>query len=660
MNNTSSLDAIVILLAVAVVVVAGFRRLNLPPILGYLLVGVLVGPHGWGWISDTADTRFLAEFGVVFLLFTIGLEFSLPQLYAMKKEVLGLGGTQVVLTTVAAGLLAWMFGMSPEGALVVGGTLAMSSTAIVTKQLTEQLELNSRHGRLALGILLFQDLAVIPFLILIPAMSGATDNSVALELLLALVKGALVLAVMVTAGKLLLRPLFYEIASAHSSELFTLTVLLFSLSAAWLTHLSGLSLALGAFLAGIMLGETEFRHQVEADIRPFRDVLLGLFFITVGMLLDIHTLPGIFPWVLLLLLALIVLKTLLIAGLSITAGAEKGVALRTGMVLAQGGEFGFALLALALKGDLLTPESSQIVLAAVIFSMALSPALIRYNGAVAKRFFAASYGVNRERSQEQVAAAARDLRDHIVICGYGRIGQNIARFAIQEDFDYVALDLDPIRVREALAAGEHAYYGDSTHAEILESAGLRRARVLVISFDDIHATYKILAQARELRPDIPILVRTRDDSNLEKLQKAGATEVVPETLEASLMLASHLLMLLDVPMRRVLRRVQDIRTDRYQMLRQFFHGQEHYDIAEAETLREGLHSVELPKGAYAVGRSLSELDLAACGVTVTDIRRNGVEGPPSEPNTVLEEGDVLVLYGAPEGLEHAEGVLLSG
>lgn len=650
----SRLYGIVVLLVVAVVIVAGFRRLRLPPILGYLLVGVLVGPHGWGWISDTDDTHFLAEFGVVFLLFTIGLEFSLPQLVAMKKEVLGLGSAQVLVTTIVAGLLAWMFGVSWQGALVVGGVLAMSSTAIVTKQLTEQLELNSRHGRLSVGILLFQDLAVVPFLVVIPALAGHTENSLALDLTLALIKGGLVLFAMLLFGTMLLRPLFYEITSSHSAELFTLTVLLFTLGAAWLTDIAGLSLALGAFLAGMMLGETEFRHQVEADIRPFRDVLLGLFFITIGMLLDVHTLPGILHWVIILVIGLVVMKTLLIMGLSMAAGAEQGVALRTGLVLAQGGEFGFALLALALSGGLMTAESSQIVLAALVISMALSPAVIRYNGEFAKRFCARSYGGSRERVQQEVVESAMDLDQHVMICGYGRIGQNVARFVEKEGFDYIALDLDPVRVKEARAAGQRVNYGDSTHAEILDAAGLRRARVLVLSFDDLRATLKILPQVRRIRPDIPILVRTRDDTNLERLQKAGATEVVPETLEASLMLVSHLLLLLDVPVRRVVRHVQDIRANRYQMLRQFFHGQE----PEAEASREGLHTVVLPKGAYAVGRTLGELTLN--GVTVTAIRRDGRRGPKPSAELRIHEGDIVVMYGTPERLEHAEAVLLSG
>ena len=656
--QNETLQEIMVLLAVAVLAVAAFRRLKLPPILAYLFVGVLVGPHGMGWIPDTEDTRFLAEFGVVFLLFTVGLEFSLPQLIAMRKSVIGLGGTQVLLTGVIVGFVALFWEVSLPAAFVIGCTLAMSSTAIVIKQLTEQLELNSRHGRLSVGVLLFQDLAVIPLLIIISALASDNNPSITATFGWALLKGAAAVLVLLAVGKWLLRPLFHEIASAHSAELFTLTVLLFSLSASWVTHVSGLSLALGAFLAGMVLGETEFRHQVEADIRPFRDVLLGLFFITIGMMLNINVLVDNFHWVLVIALSVSLLKILLVMALIIVTGGEKGVALRTGTVLAQGGEFGFALLSIGISAQLLEEQPAQIVLAAVVLSMALGPWLIRYNGWIAKRVFAASYSADRKEMEKDLASGTHDICEHIVICGFGRIGQNIARFLNQEDFKYVALDLDPVRVREARAAGDRVYYGDSTHRGILEAAGLLRARVLVISFDDPRATSKILNQAKALRSDIPILVRTRDDSNLERFQAQGATEVVPETFEASLMLVSHLLLLLDMPVTKIVRLVQTVRSNRYQMLREFFHGEEHGTLDH--TIREGLHSVTMTQNAHAIGQSLAEVKLEDSGVVITVLRRaNGTSLRP-RPKTRLREGDVVVLYGMPENLERAEAVLLKG
>ncbi len=658
--GASVLDAILVLLAVAVVAVAAFRRFNLPPILAYLFVGMLVGPYALNWIPESEGTRFLAEFGVVFLLFTIGLEFSLPQLIAMRREVLGLGGAQVALTSLAGGGIAWMFGMPLMAAAVIGGILAMSSTAIVIKQLTEQLEVSSRHGRLSVGVLLFQDVAVIPFLILIPVLASDSNASITVELGAALLKGVFVIGAMLAIGHWLLRPLFHIIAAQRSSELFTLAALLFALAAAWLTHLFGLSFALGAFMAGMLLGETEFRHQVEADIRPFRDVLLGLFFVTIGMLLDLASLPDIIHWVLLLVAAIIIFKVVLVTALSRLLGAAPGIALRTGIVLAQGGEFGLALLTLALAEGALAPGASQIVLAAIIITMLLSPFLIASNGTIAKRFYSESYLGNRESQVIEMEGHTERLEQHVVICGYGRIGQNIARFLDQEGFNYIALDLDPVRVRDARAAGEQVFYGDSTHIENLGAAGIGRAKVLVISFDDISRTTKILEQVKRLWPDLPVLVRTRDDANLDVLQQAGATEVVPETLEASLMLVSHLLLLLDVPVSRIVRNVQEVRSSRYQMLRGFFHGQETESLEEASAFRERLQSVELPKAAYAVGRALGTLKLRESGVIVTAVRRGGIKGHQPEPDMVLQAEDILVLYGSPEDLAHAETLLLQG
>ena len=648
------------LLAIAVLVLWLFRRLKLPPILGYIFVGILVGNPNLPWLSMSADTHLLAEFGVVFLMFTIGLEFSLPKLLTMRSTVLGLGGAQVLLCTFVAGILAWCLGMTPQEAFVIGGVLAMSSTAIVMKQLAEQGELNSRHGRLAVGTLLFQDFAVIPFLVIIPTLAGGAEDHIATALVWALAKGMVVVLALWATGHWLLRPLFREIAARRSPELFMLTILLVTLTAAWITYQAGLSLALGAFLAGMIISETEFRHQVEADIRPFQDVLLGLFFITIGMRLDLSTLPAIWYWVLLLVATIVVLKTLLIMGLARITGAEPGVALRAGVVLAHVGEFGFVLFSLALNYKLMQGQASQIVLAAVLLSMALSPLLIHYNGVLAKRFCRSGHGQDRAHVQGQLATEAQALSQHIIICGYGRVGQNIARFLEQEGFEFIALDLDPLRVQEAQEAGDPVSYGDSTRREILEAAGIQRARAMVLSYHDISASLKVLEHVRRLRPDMAVLVRAPDDTDLQRLLDAGATEVVPETLEASLMLASQLLLILGIPVARVVRRVRAVRSGRYRFLRGVFYGEEHFSFAQPESQGERLHSVVLPPDAYGVGRTLEQLGLDKLGIIVTAVRRNGIRGPEPEPYTQLRADDVLVLYGTTSGLERAEMILLRG
>ena len=658
--NHSVLLEVVILLAFSVVAVALFKRFKLPSVLAYLCVGITIGPYGLALIPQGEGLNFLAEFGVVFLLFTIGLEFSLPQLIAMRKEVLAMGGLQVGLTTLVVSILGVAFGMSLEAAFILGGILAMSSTAIVIKQLSDQLELHSRHGRIAVGILLFQDIAVVPFLIAIPAVAGSAGEGVVTALLAAIMKGAVIVIVMLAVGYWLLRPVFNLVAKSRSSELFTLNALLFALAASWLTNSAGLSLALGAFIAGMMLSETEFKHQVEADIRPFRDVLLGLFFVTIGMMLDMRVMASNIHWILLLLAAMTLFKVGSIMSIAQWAGNGRGVALRAGISLGQGGEFGLALLMLAITTQIFEERLTQVIIATLILSMMLAPLLLRYNGVIAKRLTKGGYLEQRAEIIEEVREHGEQLKDHVIICGYGRTGQNIARILEKEGFEYMALDLDPVIVREARAAGERVTYGDSTHKDILMAAGLENARAIVISYDDISSAEKILLNVRMVRQDIPVLVRTRSDSALERLQQAGATEVVPDTLEAALMLASHLLLLLDVPVAQIVRQTQAVRRGRYAMLKEFFHGQEPESLEESEPFRHRLHSVVLPEGASAIGRSLAELQLKRFDVEIHGVRRHGIKSSDPSMDMVVQANDTLILYGAPEDLEKAEARLLTG
>jgi CPA2 family monovalent cation:H+ antiporter-2 len=650
--------SILILLGVAVVLVALFRYLRLPQILAYLCAGIFVGPYGMGWIPDIGATRALAEYGLVFLMFTVGLEFSLSRLIAMKGVVFGLGGAQVLISCFVFGAAAWLLGVPAQGAIVIGGMLAMSSTAIVMKLLTEQLEQNSRHGRSAISVLLFQDLAVVPFLIMIPALAG-DGGSVWLTLGGVFVKSMLVLVGIILLGRWMLRPLFHEIASARLREYFMFSVLLLTLAAAWITEIAGLSLALGAFLAGMMVGETEYRHQVEGDILPFRDILLGLFFVTIGMMLNLGAVRELWPWIVACVAAILAFKTVLVLGLGRLFGLETGVAFRAGLVLSQVGEFAFALLLQAKQYRLLSEQAAQIVLAAVILSMMLAPLVVRHNGRLAKRLVP-GYTRARESNLDVIRAEAGAAGRHVIICGYGRSGQNLAWMLEQEGIPHLALDLDPVRVRDARDAGKPVVYGDVTRRDVLEAAGLHRANALAISFYNVPSALKILEITRHVRPDMPVIVRTMDDADLERLRAAGATEVVPESLEGSLMMGSHLLLLLGAPVSRIVRHVRDVRADRYRMLRGFFHGEDRFDGKETHAYQERLHSVTLPPRAHAVGRLLADLHLEEAGVSVSAVRRGGIRGPEPGPETKLSAGDVLVLYGAPEALEEAEKILLEG
>jgi CPA2 family monovalent cation:H+ antiporter-2 len=653
-----TLPIILMLLGASVATVILFRRLNLPPVLGYLLVGTLIGPHALNLVAGFSGVEHLAEFGVVFLMFSIGLEFSLPKLYAMKRIVFGLGFLQVFVTLTAVTAIATGFGLNWQAGVALGGVLAMSSTAVLTKLLSERLELDAKHGREVMGVLLFQDLAVVPLLILIPSFTRSPEQ-MALMMGIALLKAVLVLSLVLFFGQRLMRGWFYIVARSKSAELFMLNVLLITLGLAYLTELTGLSLALGAFVAGMLISETEYRHQVEDDIKPFRDVLMGLFFVTIGMLLDVPLVLQNFLLVLAVLVALLLVKFALVAGLLRMFGSTPGSAMRTGLWLCAGGEFGFVLLS-EIRGLHLVPSLTlQVVLAALVLSMLLAPIIVLYSDRLVLRF-ASSEWMMRSMELTMIAAQTMSTEKHAVICGFGRSGQYLARFLAQEAVSYVALDLDPERVREAAAAGENVVYGDATRRETLIAAGISRASVLIVSFADTRAAEKVLHHVQALRPELPVVVRTLDEKDFEQLHRAGAAEVVPETLEASMMLASHALIHVGVPINRVLKRVRQTRMARYRTLRGFFHGESDREEDAHEHDEPRLHSVPLGTGAYAIGRTLGEMAVQGGGVEVTVVRRRNIRALEPSAETRFEAGDVVVLLGGAAALAVAEDRLLKG
>ncbi len=656
---TTSLESVLLLLAAAVLVVVVFRSLKLPPLLGYLVVGVAIGPHALGLIPDTPESHALAEFGVVFLMFSIGLEFSLPKLIAMRRVVFGLGTAQVI-TTVAVG--AWLLPLALpidwRAGVILGGALAMSSTAIVIKLLADRLELDTQHGRQIVGVLLFQDLAVVPLLILVPALAQPAAQ-LATALGLAAAKATLALAVLLVFGQRPMRAWFHLVARRHSAELFVLNVLLITLGLAYLSHAAGLSLALGAFVAGMLISETEYRYQVEDDIKPFRDVLLGLFFVTIGMQLDPRAVVLNLGWVGLALVSVIAFKVLLIAGLCRLFGNPAGAAIRIGLDLAQIGEFAFVVLALPGAVNLIPAQVLQPVLAAMLLSMLIAPFMIEYSEHIVRHVSGAEW-LARAMELHQIAVKSMAVDRHVVVCGYGRCGQNLARLLDQESIGYFALDLDPARIREAAAAGDSVVYGDAGKREVLTAAGIMRARALVITFHDSHAALRVLEQVHALRPDLPVVVRTLDDTHIDQLKAAGASEVVAEVMEGSLMLASHALMLLGVPVRRVLRRVQATRASRYHVLRGVFRGDTEDESEAADRLHPRLHSVLIVQGAPSIGRTLGDLGFSELNIEITAIRRRGVKSLSPAADTRIEQGDVVVLFGLDDTLGAAEIRLLQG
>ncbi len=655
------LTEMLVLLAAAVLLVTVARRLALPTALPYLAVGLACGPYALGVVHGSATVRLLAELGVAFLLFTLGLDVSLPRMIAMRREVFGLGAAQVGATTLVFALLGRLAGIPWPAAVVAGGAIAMSSTAILLQQLTERAELNRTHGRLAFAMLLFQDLAFVPLLALASALgpgAGPLDLHAAL---LAATGGALAIGAVLAAGRWLLRPLFHEIAHSRLRELFTLAALLVVIGAAWISRLAHLSAGLGAFLAGVMLAETEYRHQLESVLRPFRDILLGVFFVSVGMLLDVRQLAGQLGTVLSLLVLITVLKAAIAALVTRPFARAPFKALRTGIVIAIGGEFGVALGSVALADRVLPQHFGQPLLLALVLSMVLSPLLLNHNKRIARLLLRERGPPQRtafERESEATGAIGR--REHVILCGFGRVGQNVARVLEAQGFEYIALDLDPLRIAAARQAGDPVIYGDSADEQILALAGLSSASALVVTFSDPGTALGIVRTARAQRPDVPILVRTADDSRSAELKAAGATDVVPETFEASLMLVSQVLMLLQVPVSRVVRLIGGIRSQRYGVLRAVVGEGEAAALEEREERPTEVKSVVVPPGAWAVGRTLAAARERGVQAAVTAVRRRGILGRDPAESTVLREGDVVVLYGTPEALERAESVLLAG
>ncbi len=661
----SSLELALVLLATSVVAVVGLRTLRLPPLVAYLAVGVMLGPHATNVAGDPAVVRHAGELGVVFLMFSLGLEFSLAKLNALRRLVFGLGAAQVSVTigcTLAAFALipgeplAAVLGPGIDWrvALVLGGAAAMSSTAMVIKLLSEKRELDTEHGRRVFSVLLFQDLAVIPLLILIPALATGGDSWIE-AIGIATLKAVAVLVLLLRFGPPLMKRWFNVVARQRSHELFTLNVLLATLLFAWLTGQAGLSMELGAFVAGMLISETEYRYQVEEDIKPFRDVLLGLFFVAIGTLLNLRVVAEAWPQVLLFLTVPVLFKFGLVVVLVRLFGGGAGTAIRTGVWLAQAGEFGFVLLALGTTVGLVSDAALQPVLAAMLLSMLASPVLIEQANRIALRLSSQEW-LQRSLQLQSIASRSLARENHVVVCGYGRCGQALAHVLEAEKVPFIALDLDPDRVREAASIGESVVYGDSARRETLLAAGLHRASALAITFDDTPTAMKILSLARELAPRLPILVRTAHEADIDKLRAAGATEVVPEIIEGSLMLASHALALVGVPLSRVLRRVRQVRDGRYSLLQGFFHGADDTDADEIEDAPLHLRAVAVSASSPSVGRPLADLDLGEARVTTLVRRSERIVDPAGDIR--VEAGDTLVVSGTLDQIGTAEARLL--
>ena len=655
-----SIELIIILLLVcSVVFLTVFKYLKLSATIAYFAVGILLGPSGVGILYDSDSIRHFVEFGIVFLMFSIGLEFSLPKLNSMRGILFGLGGAQVFITLATTFFVSRLFGLDLAMAFVIGSALTMSSTAIVSKILIERIDLNSRHGRLSIGILLFQDIAVIPILILLPALSSpAIDiNNLFIPIFL---KIAVLLSILFWLGKPIINFWFGLVAQQKSRELFVLNVLMVTMFFAYLTHLAGLSYALGAFLAGMLISETRYRYQVESDIASFRDILLGLFFISVGMMLNLNIFIE-YLWIIItIFIGYSLFKATLIALLTKVFKYEFGVGIRTGIILGQAGEFSFVILALAKEQNIIGGDILQIILSVCLLSMICAPFLIPYNGRIA-RFLSKSYIKNSQKNIDKINDIGHDLSDHVILCGYGRSGQFLGRFLKEEHIPFIAIDMDLNRVNDASNAGELVMYGDASRRVVLNAAGIKNCKAVIITYADDRASSKVLTVVRETYLDLPVIVRTADESSIALLQKEGATEVVPEVLEGSLMLGSHALMVLGIPLGRIVKKTRSFRSERYSMFRGYFKGST--DISDDFSGQEQLelHSIEVRRNPLLMGSKLENVRFEDFNIQIQYLRRpNMLENIDPRPDIILDDGDILVILGLQQNINHFEKYISSG
>jgi len=659
-ETSELLTSLLLLLGTSTALIVLLYRLHIASLLAFLITGALFSPTGLGVIDDPEELAAIAELGLTFLLFILGLEFSLPRLIALRNTVFRLGSMQMLVCSFIFFLVLQLTGLDWQIALILAGGFSLSSTAIVSGELSNLGLLKKRHGEIAIGILLFQDLAAIVLLVAVPLVSSQSEGFSLGGLLFTITEGLVLLAAFFFTSRYLLPHLLREIATQKSDQLLVLAALVIVLLSAMLTSSIGLSMELGAFLAGMMLGDTRFKHQLEADIRPFRDLLLGLFFITIGMLVDLGQLVSFWPYLLLGGLLLMITKAFLITGVVKLLGESWRSAIPAGLTLAQGSEFLFALLALSVRSQLVNQNVASNLITIVIISMVMTPLLIKHSPNLVDSFISRIGNKTLQATNEEIFDREIKKKNHILILGFGRVGQTIARFLRPLNIDYLVLETDDIRIKEASAVDEPIFYGDSSRIDILKAAGAANASIVVVTFDDTDLATKIIENVKNINSTIPVLVRTRDDSHLEDLLSAGAEEVIPETHEASLTMVSHLLLMVEYPDIMVHSIIDKARRDRYRMLKGFYHGERLGFLGKKSQSSAIIHAVNLPKGAFVCGKTIAEL-LLPMDINILDIHRdNLVISAEQNQDLVLQHGDIVVLRGLVDQLDAGESYLLQG
>jgi CPA2 family monovalent cation:H+ antiporter-2 len=641
-----------ILLAFAILVLLICYRFKVPEIIGFLLTGILAGPYGLGIFTNMHDIEYLAEIGVVLLLFTIGIEFSFKNLLELKKQFF-IGGTlQVALTFAAAFIITMVVGVSVNTAIMAGFLVSLSSTAIVLRLLQEKDEIDSPHGRIIVGILIFQDVISVPMMLLIPFLSGSSGSLLqSIPLLLLEVVGLVVLVIVGTVW--LVPKVLYRVARTRSQELFMLSVVVILLAMAWLTSSIGLSLALGAFLAGLIISESQYSHQALGGILPFRYVFTSFFFVSIGMLLDIRFVLA-NPVVILLAVAVVILvKAFLAGGTTIAMGYQMRSAVLVGFALSQVGEFSFILSKLGVDNGLLSQDMYQFFLATSILTMALSPFLINLSPRISdvicrlplpRRFIADTC---------EARSTSTTAKDHLVIIGYGLNGRNLARAAKSAKVPYAIIEMNPDTVAAEKAKGEPIHYGDATNEKVLEHVNISEARTVVIAISDANATRRITTAVREMNPNVHIIVRTRYLKEMGPLYEMGANEVVPEEFETSLEIFARVLKKYLVPRDQVDSLTSELRSESYEALRSKANGYTLSDL-NAPVWNTEVNTIQIKEGSAVAGKTIKETELRKKhGVTILLVKRGEETIYNPDADTLLLSGDTVFAFGEPGKLSKA-------
>ena len=657
MSDPNFLRELVIVLTATIAIVFVFQKLRLPNIVGFLLTGVIIGPHGFQLIQSVDQVEILAEIGVVLLLFTIGLEFSLETILSVQRRVVWAGLLQVVLTTLVVLAVARLLGVSVEVGLFYGFLVSLSSTAIVLRIYHDRGEINSLQGRLASGLLLFQDLCVVPMMLLLPVLAGSGQDSIFL-IVWVLAKSLITLVAIVWTARKLLPRLLHQVALLRNREIFVLFVVLVCLGTAWLTSETGLSLALGALVAGLVISESELSHQIVADILPLRDCFSGIFFISIGMLLNLGLLSQDLRITLLELLLMIGIKSLVLFAVFwwLYRSIRLGVVL--GLGLAQIGEFSFVLAKAGINFKLLSPGDGQIFLAASILSMMATPFLIQWVHAWAFGFEGLFKDTGFNRSTSGGANETASATGHVIVVGYGLNGQNLARVLKEVSIPYRVLEMDPDLVRSAKAGGEPITFGDGTRPEILQQVDIEKARVLVVAISDPAATARLVSQARRLRTDLYIIVRTRYVAEIDRLYRLGANQVIPEEFETSVEIFARVLQEYHIPRNVISLQVDLIRKEHYGTLRGIRLQGKQLDALSQFLVGTTSDIFSIVEASPAVGKSLEEINLPLrSGVSVIAVVRDGKSYPNVGNDFKLAVSDMLVLLGGHKALDDAAQIL---